>query len=75
MARWKACVEFLLGVAELLFLSLTVEALANNGVPLNEHPVMDFHERGTSQLGTRSTRHTVEWCDQLTVVCDGVVTC
>ena len=27
MARWKARVEFLLGVIELLFLSLTVEAL------------------------------------------------
>ena len=27
MARWKACVEFLLSVIELLFLSLTVEAL------------------------------------------------
>jgi len=27
MARWKARVEFLLSVVELLFLSLTVEAL------------------------------------------------
>jgi len=27
MARWKACVEFLLSVIELLFLSLTVEEL------------------------------------------------
>jgi len=27
MVRWKACVEFLLSVIELLFLSLTVEAL------------------------------------------------
>ena len=27
MARWKACVEFLLSVTGLLFLSLTVEAL------------------------------------------------
>ena len=27
MARWKACAEFLLSVFELLFLSLTVEAL------------------------------------------------
>ena len=27
MARWKACAEFLLSVTELLFLSLTVEAL------------------------------------------------
>jgi len=27
MARWKAHVEFLLNVTELLFLSLTVEAL------------------------------------------------
>jgi len=27
MARWKACVEFLLRVIELLFLSLVVEAL------------------------------------------------
>jgi len=27
MARWKALVEFLLSVIELLFLSLTVEAL------------------------------------------------
>ena len=27
MARWKACVEFLLSVIECLFLSLTVEAL------------------------------------------------
>ena len=27
MARWKACVEFLLSVSELLFLSLTVQAL------------------------------------------------
>jgi len=27
MARWKGCVEFLLSVIELLFLSLTVEAL------------------------------------------------
>jgi len=27
MARWKARVEFLLGVIELLFLSLAVEAL------------------------------------------------
>ena len=27
MAGWKACVEFLLRVIELLFLSLTVEAL------------------------------------------------
>jgi len=27
MARWKACVEFLLSIIELLFLSLTVEAL------------------------------------------------
>jgi len=27
MARWKACAEFLLSVIELLFLSLTVEAL------------------------------------------------
>ena len=27
MARWKACVEFLLSVIRLLFLSLTVEAL------------------------------------------------
>jgi len=27
MARWKACVEFLLSLIELLFLSLTVEAL------------------------------------------------
>ena len=27
MARWKACVEFLLSVIELLFLSLAVEAL------------------------------------------------
>jgi len=75
MPRWKARVEFLLGVTELLFLSLTVEALANNGVPLNEHPVVDFHARGTSQLGTQSTRHTAEWCDELTVVSDGVVTC
>jgi len=29
---------------------------------------------GTSQLVTRSTRHTVKWCDELTVVSDGVVT-
>jgi len=27
MARWKACVEFLLSIIELLLLSLTVEAL------------------------------------------------
>jgi len=27
MARWKACVEFLLSVVELLFLSFMVEAL------------------------------------------------
>jgi len=27
MARWKACVEFLLSVFALLFLSVTVEAL------------------------------------------------
>jgi len=27
MARWKACVEFLLSVIELIFVSLTVEAL------------------------------------------------
>ena len=27
MARWKGCVEFLLSVIELLFLSLKVEAL------------------------------------------------
>jgi len=27
MARWKTCAEFLLSVIELLFLSLTVEAL------------------------------------------------
>jgi len=27
MARWKACIEFLLCVIELLFLSLTVEVL------------------------------------------------
>ena len=27
MARWKACVEFLLSVRELLFLSLMAEAL------------------------------------------------
>jgi len=31
MARWKARVEFLLSVIELLFLSLTVEALALQG--------------------------------------------
>jgi len=30
MARWKARVEFLLSVIELLFLSLTVEALQGN---------------------------------------------
>jgi len=29
---------------------------------------------GTSQLVTRSTRHSVKWCDKLTVVSDGVVT-
>jgi len=29
---------------------------------------------GTSQLVTRSTRHTVKWCAELTVVSDGVVT-
>ena len=29
---------------------------------------------GTSQLVTRSTRHTVKSCDELTVVCDGIVT-
>jgi len=29
---------------------------------------------GTSQLITRSTRHTIKWCDELTVVSDGVVT-
>ena len=38
MARWKACVEFLLSVIELLFLSLTVEALqgkmCQNSLPL-----------------------------------------
>jgi len=28
----------------------------------------------TSQLVTRSTRHTVKSCDELTVVSDGVVT-
>ena len=30
MARWKARVEFLLSVIELLFISLTVEALQGN---------------------------------------------
>ena len=33
MARWKARVEFLLSVIELLFLSLTVEALCQNSLP------------------------------------------
>ena len=32
MARWKALAEFLLSVIELLFLSLTVEALLGKGV-------------------------------------------
>jgi len=40
MARWKACVEFLLSVIELLFLSLTVEALqgemCQNSLPSGE---------------------------------------
>jgi len=31
-------------------------------------------KKGTSQLVTRSTRHTIQWCAELTVVSDGVVT-
>ena len=30
--------------------------------------------RGTNQLVTQSTRHTVKWRDELTIVSDGVVT-
>jgi len=30
--------------------------------------------QGTSQLVTQSTRHTVKWCAELTVVSDGIVT-
>jgi len=30
--------------------------------------------QGASQLVTRSTGHTVKWCDELTVVSNGVVT-
>jgi len=29
---------------------------------------------GTSQLFTRSTRHTIKLCDELTIVSDGIVT-
>jgi len=31
------------------------------------------HERGASQLITRSTHHTVKSCDELTIVFGGVV--
>ena len=33
----------------------------------------DRQYKGTSQLVTWSTRHTVKWCAELTVVSDGVV--
>jgi len=33
MVHWKACVDFLLTVTELLFLSLTVEALQGKTCP------------------------------------------
>jgi len=36
--------------------------------------IVDSDSAGTSQLVTQSTRHTVKWCDDLTVVSDGVVT-
>ena len=35
---------------------------------------LEIGTKETSQLATRSTRHTVKSCDELTVVCDGVVT-
>jgi len=37
MARWKALAEFLLSVIELLFLSLTVEALQGKTCQNSQH--------------------------------------
>ena len=44
MARWKARVEFLLSVIELLFLSLTVEALQAK-TPCFQERVHQFEPR------------------------------
>ena len=38
------------------------------------HPCRYCEHRGTSQLVTWSTRHSIKWCDELTVVCDAIVT-
>ena len=35
---------------------------------------LTYWTTGTRQLVTRSTRHIVKWCEELTVVSDGVVT-
>ena len=57
MARWKACVEFLLSVIELLFLYLVVEALQGKSVKprcLQEAQVnlsQDFRGKGSSLHG------------------------
>ena len=53
----------------------TQDPLYVGGVPGTSHLIhpLQLHN-GTSQLVTRSTRHTVTSCDELTVVFDGVVT-
>jgi len=56
MARWKALVEFLLSVIELLFLSLTVEAVQGKMCQNS------LHSRGGRSLGTKiSGRRGVPW--------------
>jgi len=57
MARWKARVEFLLSVIELLFLSLTVEALQGKCVKthclqegVGQFSQLDFRGKGSFAL-------------------------
>jgi len=43
------------------------------GVKTPQCPHLSSHYWGTSQLVTRSTRHTVKSCAELTIVSDGIV--
>ena len=52
MARWKACAEFLLSVIELLFLSLTVEALQDTSV--KTHCLQEWVGHRTQIIGKNS---------------------
>jgi len=61
MARWKALVEFLLSVIELLFLSLTVEALqgktCHNSLLSGEGRSLGAKISGGNIFGFYKTRH------------------